>query len=152
MRIAHTSAVAALLLLTVVGCKGNSSTTPTSPTPPPVATPAPPPTAPSPPPPLTATITIGSNNRFIPSEVTVAVGGRVTFVNQNNRPYDITSDPPQLHTDCPAVMDVGFISPDKPSKQVCSRSPGAAVSTIISRKTTPMSGATSSFNNYGGRS
>jgi plastocyanin len=45
----------------------------------------------------------------VPSEVTVLVGGRVTFVNQNNRPHDITSDPLHLHTDCPAVMEIGFI-------------------------------------------
>lgn len=54
---------------------------------------------------------IGSNNAFVPPEVTVAVGGRVTFVNQNNRAHDITSDPLHLHTDCPAIREVGFIQP-----------------------------------------
>jgi plastocyanin len=63
------------------------------------------------PPPLTATVVIGSNNAFMPSEVTVAVGGRVAFVNQNNRAHDITSDPLHLHTDCPPILDVGFIQP-----------------------------------------
>jgi plastocyanin len=63
------------------------------------------------PPPLTATIVIGPNNAFSPQEVTIAVGGRLVFVNENNRPHDITSDPPHLHTDCPGLNDVGFIQP-----------------------------------------
>jgi plastocyanin len=63
------------------------------------------------PPPLTATVVIGSNNAFAPAEVTISVGGRVTFVNQNNRAHDITSDPLHLHTDCPPIIDVGFIQP-----------------------------------------
>ena len=41
----------------------------------------------------------------------MALGGRVTFVNRNNRAYDITSDPLHLHTDCPPIVDVGFIVP-----------------------------------------
>ena len=96
-----------LLMASAVGCGGSS---PTSATPP---TPAPPSTPPSAPPPpgLTATIMITSTNTFSPAEVTILVGGRVTFINQNNRPYDITSDPVHLHTDCPPIMDVGFIQP-----------------------------------------
>ena len=60
---------------------------------------------------LSATITITSGNKFDPAEVRVLVGGRVTFVNENNRPHDITSDPPHLHTDCPALIEVGFLQP-----------------------------------------
>jgi plastocyanin len=56
-------------------------------------------------------VTITSNNTFQPNEVRVLVGGRVTFVNQNNRAHDITSDPLHLHTDCPPILDVGFIQP-----------------------------------------
>jgi hypothetical protein len=92
--------IAALML--IVGCGGGTPATPVAPSPPP-PTPGPPP--------LTATVVIGSNNAFVPAEVTVAVGGRVTFVNQNNRPHDITSDPLHLHTDCPAIIQVGFIQP-----------------------------------------
>jgi plastocyanin len=102
----------ALLLTFPAACGGEKDSapaTPTAPTPPPVA--APPPAAPPAPPSLTATVVIGSNNAFVPAEVTVAVGGRVTFVNQNNRPHDITSDPLHLHTDCPPIMEVGFILP-----------------------------------------
>lgn len=94
--------IAALML--IVGCGGSTPATPVAPSPPP------PPPTPGPPP-LTATVVIGSNNAFVPAEVTVAVGGRVTFDNQNNRPHDITSDPLHLHTDCPAIIQVGFIQP-----------------------------------------
>jgi plastocyanin len=98
------------MLAAIAGCSsGSSPTAATPPTPPPPA-PSPPPATP-PPVGLTATITITSNNTFSPSEVTVLVGGRVTFVNQNNRAHDITSDPLHLHTDCPAIFDVGFIQP-----------------------------------------
>jgi hypothetical protein len=93
--------IAALAL--IVGCGDGTPATPVAPSP----SPTPPPG----PPPLTATVVIGSNNAFAPAEVTVAVGGRVTFVNENNRPHDITSDPLHLHTDCPPIIEVGFIQP-----------------------------------------
>jgi plastocyanin len=105
------SAVGLLLLLTAAaGCSGGSPTsaTPPAPTPPPVS--PTPPAGPAPPG-LSATITITANNTFVPSEVRIAVGGRVTFINQNNRAHDITSDPLHLHTDCPPVIEVGFIQP-----------------------------------------
>ena len=86
------------------GCSGSNPATPTNPTqPPPAAGPVPAP--------LTATVVIGSNNVFVPLEVTVAAGGRVAFVNRNNRPFDIMSDPPLTHTDCPPIQNVGFIQP-----------------------------------------
>ena len=96
-----------VVLFAVAGCGGGNEPaappTPTSPTPP---------IAPAPPAPtLSATVVITRNNTFQPAEVTVLVGGRVTFINENNRAHDITSDPPHLHTDCPPVMEVGFIQP-----------------------------------------
>ena len=102
------------VLVAMAAC--NSATAdPTRPTPPPVAAPPPPPPpTPNPGPPpatLSATIVITPNNSFQPPEVRILVGGRVTFINQNNRAHDITSDPPHLHTDCPPVMEVGFIQP-----------------------------------------
>ena len=108
-----------LLLAGVSGtaaCTGGAPSAPTAPTPPAATTPPPtttPTPTPAPPvaPPLTATIVITSNNTFTPSEVTIGVGGRVTFINQNNRAHDITSDPLHLHTDCPPIFDVGFIQP-----------------------------------------
>jgi plastocyanin len=95
-------------------CTGGGSPAPTAPTSPAASTP--PPSTPSPaptpaPPSLTATIVITSNNSFAPPEVTIGVGGRVTFINQNNRAHDITSDPLHLHTDCPPIFEVGFIQP-----------------------------------------
>jgi plastocyanin len=94
-------------ILLAAACSGTTTpstpSTPTAPTPP--TSPAPPPVT------LTATVTITANNLFQPSEVRVLAGGRITFVNQNNRAHDITSDPPHLHTDCPAIIEVGFIQP-----------------------------------------
>ncbi len=101
---ARRTALALVLALTLAACGGSTPATPVTPTPPP-------PPAQSTPPPATATVVIGSNQAFIPAEVTVAVGGRVTFINQHNRPYDIMSDPPLTHTDCPPIQDVGFIQP-----------------------------------------
>lgn len=78
------------------------------------------PTSPSPPsggggagsggPPLTATITIGSSG-VSPSAVTIARGGRVTVVNNNNRVHEISSDPHPNHTDCVEVNSLGTLSP-----------------------------------------
>jgi plastocyanin len=46
-----------------------------------------------------------------PTEVRVPVGGRVTFVNNDVRPHAMSSDPITTHTDCPAINDVGTLSP-----------------------------------------
>jgi hypothetical protein len=109
------AAVLSAALAAAGACTGGGSPAPTAPTPPVASPPPPAPTPPTPtppaPPPLTATIVITSNNSFAPSEVRIGVGGRVTFINQNNRPHDIVSDPLHLHTDCPAIFDVGFIQP-----------------------------------------
>ena len=91
---------AATVVLTAAACGGGSST-PTTPTPPTPPTPGG----------TTATITIGSDGRVSPSSVTIAVGGRVTFVNNHNTPHDMSSDPHPEHTDCPAMAQVGFLSP-----------------------------------------
>ena len=57
-----------------------------------------------------ATITIGSNGAVSPQSVTIAAGGRVTFVNNDTRSHDMSSDPHPEHTDCPAINQVGFLS------------------------------------------
>lgn len=49
-----------------------------------------------------ATITI-ANNAVSPGEVRITVGQSVTFVNNDNRPREISSDPHPVHTDCPAI-------------------------------------------------
>ena len=45
-----------------------------------------------------------------PRSVTVSVGSRVTFVNNDSRAHDMNSDPHPVHTDCPAINQVGFLS------------------------------------------
>jgi len=56
------------------------------------------------------TITV-TESGVTPTEVRVAAGGRVTFLNNDARPHAMSSDPIQLHTDCPAINDVGFLNP-----------------------------------------
>ena len=83
--------VMALLALTTASCGGG---TPSSPTPGPSA----------------ATITITSSG-VSPKSVTIPVGGRVTFVNNDSRAHDMSSNPHPEHTDCPAINDAGFLQP-----------------------------------------
>ena len=96
-------ATAVLMALTAVACGGGGSSTPTTPT-----SPTPPPAGGNP---ATATITIGTDGRVSPSTVTIAVGGRVTFINNHNLTHDMSSDPHPEHTDCPPMSQVGFLSP-----------------------------------------
>ena len=63
-----------------------------------------------------ATITISSAGVVSPSTVTIRQGGRVTFVNSDNRTHEMNSNPHPNHGDCPAIDDVGFLSPGQ-SKQ-----------------------------------
>jgi hypothetical protein len=76
--------------------------------------PAPSPTAPSPAPghrwPLHATVTLGPGGPR-PASVTINVGGRVSFVNDDTTPHEIVSDPYLRHEDCPPLNQVGFLAP-----------------------------------------
>jgi len=56
----------------------------------------------------TTTITLTSSGAS-PRDITVAVGSRVTFVNNDSQPHDMDSNPHPEHTDCPA-LNVGFIA------------------------------------------
>lgn len=56
----------------------------------------------------TTTITITANGAS-PRDVTVALGSRVTFVNNDTRSHEMDSNPHPEHTDCPA-LNVGFIA------------------------------------------
>lgn len=58
-----------------------------------------------------ATITIGANGAVSPSQVTVAVGQSVTFVNNDARTHDMSSDPHPIHTDCPEINAVSTLGP-----------------------------------------
>lgn len=82
------------------GGGGTSTTTPTSPTTPTTGGGNP----------STATITIGSNGSISPSSVTIAPGGRVTFVNNHNQAHDMSSDAHPEHTQCPEINQVGFLT------------------------------------------
>ena len=72
------------------------------------------PTAPSPAPeyrwPLQATVTLTPNG-VEPAAVTINVGGRVTFVNNDTVPHEIVSDPYLRHEECPPLNRVGFLGP-----------------------------------------
>jgi plastocyanin len=66
------------------------------------------PTTPSAPDQITINVTSGG---FKPSDAVVAVGGRVTFDNIDNRLHSIASLPLTTHADCPALNDVGVLAP-----------------------------------------
>ena len=89
------------ILAAAAGCSGggDSTGTPTSPTTPsgPAA------------PVATTTITITSSG-VSPQRITVPLGSRVTFVNNNSRSHEMHSDPHPNHGDCPAIDDVGFVA------------------------------------------
>ena len=90
------------LAIAVASCGGGDS--PSSPSPAP--TPAPTPTPGG----STATITITSAG-VSPRSVTIAVGGRVNFANNDTRVHDMSSNPHPEHTDCPAINQAGFLQP-----------------------------------------
>jgi plastocyanin len=99
----RTFGLAALLALAAVSCGGGSvgsiPSTPSSPSSPasPAATPDP-----------ATTITITSAG-VSPKQITVAVGARVTFINNDNTFHEMQSDPHPLHTDCPEINAVGAL-------------------------------------------
>lgn len=53
-------------------------------------------------------ITSGGMN---PLDVSVAQGGRVTFVNNDNVAHDVQGGPDPEHRDCLEIDAVGFLSP-----------------------------------------
>lgn len=95
---AWTTAVAAVMM--IGGCGGSSPTGPSGGSSGPGGTPGP----------SGATITIGANGAVSPAQVTIAVGQSVTFVNNNSRGHDMSSDPHPSHTDCPQVNAVGTLA------------------------------------------
>lgn len=97
---------AVIVAVTAAACGGGGSS-PTTPTP----TPTPPPPTGGGGNPTTATITIGANGAVSPASVTIAPGGRVTFVNSHNQAHDMSSDPHPEHSDCTQMELVGFLSP-----------------------------------------
>lgn len=94
----HAAAVAALVMMAACGGGGASPTAPTTP-----ITGSPGPSG--------ATITIGTNGAVSPAQVTVTIGQSVTFINNDTRVHDMTSDPHPVHTDCPELNAAGLLSP-----------------------------------------
>lgn len=99
IRIAVLGGLAVGLTALAVACGGGSNS-PSSPSPTP--TPSPGPTT------TTTTITLSSSGAS-PRDITVSVGSRVTFVNNDSAPHDMNSDPHPEHTTCPD-LNVGFIA------------------------------------------
>src|SRR3954468_21269331 len=106
----------ALACVVIVGACGSGSAVPSpvaapAPVLAPIASPSPvPKPAPPPAPPNTASVSITPFG-LIPFEATVAVGGRVSFVNNDNIPHDIQGGPDPEHRDCPEIDIVGFLTP-----------------------------------------
>ena len=95
-------ATAIVAAVTTAACGGSSSDTPTTPTNPGGGGSGNP---------ATATITIGSDGRVSPSQVTIAPGGRVTMINNHNAAHEMNSDPHPEHTGCPELNQWGFLQP-----------------------------------------
>ena len=46
-----------------------------------------------------------------PLELTIRVGQRVTFVNNDIRAHDVVGGIDPSHPDCPEIVQMGFLSP-----------------------------------------
>jgi hypothetical protein len=117
MRLPPSFALMLVASMATMSCAGGSPVPP-APSPP---TAAPPPTTAVVQKPLeTVTITVRADGFHLDS-ATAAVfaidalrvyqGSRLTFVNQDNVPHDIQSNPPHIHTDCPEIGGAGFLVP-----------------------------------------
>ena len=58
-------------------------------------------------------MTILANGTLSPSTVTIQRGQSVTFVNNDSRLHDMTSDPHPTHTDCQEINAVGLLQPSQ---------------------------------------
>jgi plastocyanin len=55
-------------------------------------------------------IVISSSGAFTPTEITVAPGSRVLFINNHSRPHQVSSDPHPEHDACPEINSVGLLA------------------------------------------
>ena len=62
------------------------------------------------PPPAGSTITITSSG-VSPKTLVVSPGTQVTFMNNDSRNHEMTSDPHPEHTECPAINTVDLVVP-----------------------------------------
>jgi plastocyanin len=96
-----------LIVAAMVASCGGGTSSPAAPTPPPVVgAPAPPVT----PTPSTPTVTISSTG-MTPLEITINVGQRVTFVNNDTRAHDLVGGVDPNNPDCPEITLAGFLTP-----------------------------------------
>ncbi len=58
----------------------------------------------------TNTITITAQGAS-PRNIQIAVGSRVTFVNNDSRAHNMASDPHPEHTACPELNQIGLLAP-----------------------------------------
>ena len=56
-------------------------------------------------------MTISAAGVLSPSELVVAPGTRVLFINNHSRPHNMTSDQHPDHRDCPEINQVGVLAP-----------------------------------------
>jgi plastocyanin len=91
------------LTLAVSGAACSSGKSPAAPTTIPVAGT---PSVPSGP----ATISITANG-MSPLELTIAVGQRVTFINDDTRTHDVVGGKDPATPDCPEITRAGFLAP-----------------------------------------
>jgi plastocyanin len=90
----------------VAACSAGAASPPAAPSPlPPIAAPSPPPVPTGPP---TISITAAGMN---PLEITIDVGQRVTFVNNDTRPHDLVGGVDPNNPDCPEITQAGFLTP-----------------------------------------
>ena len=50
-------------------------------------------------------------NAVCPQNLTVTRGSQVTFINNDNRPHEMNSDPHPEHTNCQELNQVGHLEP-----------------------------------------
>ena len=65
----------------------------------------------SPTPPVVGTTVTITSSGVSPKNLQISPGSQVTFVNNDSRNHEMTSDPHPEHTDCPAINQVGTIVP-----------------------------------------
>jgi plastocyanin len=58
----------------------------------------------------TTTITLTASG-LSPADVRISAGSQVLFVNNDIRNHAMSSDPITIHTDCPAINEVGTLTP-----------------------------------------
>jgi plastocyanin len=96
------------IAVAVAACSSSSPVAPTATTPPP-----PPPASSGSAGPPTISITA---NGMSPLELTIAIGQRVTIVNNDSRPHDVVGGKDPATPDCPEIIEAGFLQPGQSSQ------------------------------------